>query len=248
MCASYQQEGGIDPSLLHLPADTPISNTLCMPMSESVSQHIIDIAINQYIHCHKMEGGNISLKIEPDEDLENHLLQQVKLEFETENNLQVKSEVFLKKEVLSYQTPEFEFVSVPTNHPPIKVEFTTYPNKSGYIQVRSFNNDCFKNGKTEGYSINFKGSKKYTCKQDVCPKWPVKGGYCVKHGGIKTNPNISGCTEIRSFNNDWPKREQKEEYSMNNKVTQLRPTCQEVVCSNFALKGGYCKKHGGLKV
>nr|CAD7424582.1 unnamed protein product [Timema monikensis] len=86
--------------------------------------HLIDIAINQDIHRHKMEGGNISLKIEPDEELENNLLQQVKLEVKTENNLQVKSEVFLKEEVLSYQTPEFEFVSVSPNHSPIKVEFT----------------------------------------------------------------------------------------------------------------------------
>nr|CAD7255940.1 unnamed protein product [Timema shepardi] len=234
--------------------------------SSLVSHYLIDIAINQDIHRHKMEGGNISLKIEPDEELENNLLQQVKLEVKTENNLQGKSEVFLKEEVLSYQTPEFEFVSVSPNHPPIKVEFTVrrlqfpekitaasssifftmlqqslrgvfleepalgwlkYPNKSGYIQVRSFNNDCFKHEKTEGYSIDYKDSKKYRCKQD-------------------TNPIISGSTEVRSFNNDCPKQEHKEEYS-NNKGTQLRSTCKEVVCSNVALKGDYCKKHGGLK-
>nr|CAD7200394.1 unnamed protein product [Timema douglasi] len=94
----------------------------------------------------------------------------------TEDYLPIKPEVILEEDIQSYQSPEFEFVSIPINLPSIKVELDTNPNKTEYIPAISFNNDCSKQKKKEEYFINNKGTQlRSTCKEGVCPNLALKG-------------------------------------------------------------------------
>nr|CAD7572615.1 unnamed protein product [Timema californicum] len=213
-----------------------------------------------------MEGEKLSVKIEPEEDLENDLHQGDALEDEkkTEDYLPIKPEVILEEDIHSYQSPEFEFVSIPINLPSIKVELDTYPNKSRCIQMTSSNND-FSEEEKKGNSLNYNCTKirstclvddclkqemkggycklhgnKPICKEDACPKCPVKDGYRAKHGGIVDR---STCKE-----DTCPKWAVKGGYCVKHGGIVVRYTCKEDACPKWAVKGGYCREHSGIVV
>ncbi|CAK9022538.1 Probable WRKY transcription factor 19 (WRKY DNA-binding protein 19), partial [Durusdinium trenchii] len=88
----------------------------------------------------------------------------------------------------------------------------------------------------EGAPLQEKKRKrpKRECKWDGCRKWDVGGGYCVSHGGGRRCEFV-GCMKSAPGKSPF----------CAGHGGKRGKGCAEEGCEKGALKGGYCKSHGG---
>lgn len=88
-------------------------------------------------------------------------------------------------------------------------------------------------------------SKRVSCKEPSCIKWPICGGYCREHGGYdwKKTCTVKGCNTLRWKGGRCVKHKDHNDIRVKRHIKKPIVICKIKNCTNRTMQNGICIAH-----